>query len=63
MQLDLRAARDRQVADRKQREWDDAVLDAECNALEMERMRNDPMLNEAREYLPTVACGRTTTGG
>ena len=23
----------------------------ECNALEMERMRNDPMLNEAREYL------------
>ena len=51
VQLDLRAARDRQVADRKQREWDDAVMDAECNACEMERMRNDPMLNEAREYL------------
>ena len=52
VQLDLRAARDRQVADRKQREWDDAVMDAECNALEMEkRMQNDPMLNEAREYL------------
>jgi len=49
--LDLRYARDRQVEEKRQKEQDDRAIEDECNAREMERMQNDPMLNEEREYL------------